>query len=136
MAATDRTDAGQASTAALLSDAFRRVSELLRLEFDLARSEVAQNLNRAALAAGLLAGALVLALAALNVLAAAAVSALVATGLEGYWASLIVAGAFLLVALILAMKGVRDLRLSSIAPNRSARELRKDAAVLREVRDD
>lgn len=135
MAAGDRT-AGDERTATLVGDLLQRVTELLRMEFDLARSEVARNLDRAALAVGLVVAAVVLALSALNVLAAAAVAALAEAGLEGYWASLIVAGALALVALIFAVKGVRDLRLSSIAPDRAARELRRDAAVLKEAYDD
>jgi hypothetical protein len=135
MAAGDR-NAGDERTATLVGDLLQRVTELLRMEFDLARSEVARNLDRAALAVGLVVAAVVLALSALNVLAAAAVAALTEAGLEGYWASLIVAGALALVALIFAVKGVRDLRLSSIAPDRAARELRRDVAVLKEAYND
>jgi hypothetical protein len=134
MPATQHTT--QETTSSLLGDVLQRVTELLRLEFDLARSEVARNLNRAAVAVGLVVAAVVLTLSALNVLSAAAVAALTEAGLEGYWASLIVAGALALFALVFAMKGIRDLRLSSIVPNRAAREMREDAALLREVYND
>lgn len=134
MADTQQTTEERTST--LVGDILRRVTELLRLELDLARAEMARNLNRAAVAAGLVVAAVVLSLSALNVLAAAAVAALTEAGLEGYWASLIVAGVLALVALIFAMKGIRDLRLSSIAPNRAAREMREDASLLREAYND
>ncbi len=118
-------------TVDILGDILRQVTELMRMEFDLARSEVAQNLSRARMAVVLLVLAVVLALTALDVLAAAAVAAIAAAGIDAGWAALIVGGAGALIAIILAAKGMNDLKLSSIAPDRSQRELRKDAALFR-----
>jgi uncharacterized membrane protein YqjE len=118
-------------TADILNDILRRVTELMRMEFDLARTEVAENMARARTAIVLLVVAVVLALTALDVLAAAAVAAVAETGIDAGWAALVVGGAVALLAIILAVKGMNDLKLSSIAPDRSRQELRKDAAMFR-----
>lgn len=123
-------------TSALIGDILHRVTGLLRKEIDLARSEVSQNLNRAAIAIGLLVGAVILALTAMNVLAAAAVAAIAATGIATGWASLIVAGVVAIIAIALVVKGVGDLKLSSIAPDRAQENLRKDAATFKEAFND
>ncbi len=120
-------------TVALLGDILHRMTRLMRKEIDLARSEMAQNLNRAFVAIGLLVGAVVLAMTALNVLAAAAVAAIAATGIATEWASLIVGGAAALIAIGLVVKGVNDLKISSIAPDRAAQGLRRDAATFKEA---
>ncbi len=76
---TDQTTPTNKSAAGLLSDAIAHMSSLVRKEVDLARAEVSENVSRAGVAIGLLAGALVLALTALNVLAAALVAGLAET---------------------------------------------------------
>ena len=64
------------STGSLLSDALTHVSSLVRSEVDLARAEVNENLKSAGAAIGLIVGAVIVALTALNVLTAALVAAL------------------------------------------------------------
>ena len=61
------------SAGGLLSDALGHVSSLVRSEVDLARAEVSENLNKAGVAIGMIVGAVVVALTALNVLSAALV---------------------------------------------------------------
>ena len=117
----------------LLSEALTHVSNLVRKEVDLARTEVSENLSRAAMAIGLLVGAIVLALVALNTLAAALVAAIAELGLDAGWAALIVGGALALVALGMVSKGVKDLKLSSIAPTRAAKNVRRDAETVKET---
>jgi hypothetical protein len=116
----------------LVSDALQNVSNLVRKEVDLARAEINENLRRAATAIGLLVGAVVIALVALNVLAAALVSALTALGIPAGWSAVIVGGALALIAFGMTAKGTNDLKLSSIAPNRAARNVKRDAEVIKE----
>lgn len=115
------------STGQLLSDALAHVTSLVRSEFDLARAEIDQNVRRAGVAIGMLVGAVAVALTALNVLSAAVVAGLTEMGLEGGWAALIVGLLLGLVAYLMVQKGTSDLSLSSLAPTRTAKNLKKDA---------
>jgi hypothetical protein len=130
---TDQTQTGNKSAAGLLSDAIAHMSSLVRKEVDLARAEVSENVNRAAVAIGLLAAALVIALTALNVLAAALVAGLADWGLGAGWAALLVGVVLAVVALALAMKAKNDLKLTNIAPSRTAKNVQRDAQALKEV---
>ena len=102
----------------------------------LARAEISENLSRAIVAVGLIAGAAIIALVALNVLAAALVAGLTELGLDAGWAALIVGAVLGLLAYLLILKGINDLKLSSLAPTRTARNLRRDAAAVKDVYDD
>lgn len=121
------------STGNLLSDAMAQVSNLVRNEVDLARAEISENATRAAIAVGLLVGAVVIALVALNVLAFALVDAIVALGLDAGWAALIVGGGFAVIAGAMVAKGVNDLKASSLAPTRTARNVSRDARAVKET---
>jgi hypothetical protein len=121
------------SAAGLLSDAIAHMSALVRKEVDLARAEVSENVSRAGIAIGMLAGALVIALTALNVLAAALVAGLTEWGMEAGWASLLVGVVLGAIALAMALKAKNDLKLSSIAPTRTAKNVQRDAQALKEV---
>lgn len=116
----------------LLSDALSNVSSLIRNEMDLARAEVSENVNKAAVAIGLIVGAIVVALVALNVLAAALVAALTETGLEAGWASLIVGAVLGIIAFVMIGKGTHDLKLTSLAPTRTKKNVERDAAAIKE----
>jgi uncharacterized membrane protein YqjE len=130
---TDQQQTASKSAGNLLSDAIAHMSSLVRKEVDLARAEMSENATRAAVAVGLLAGALVIALTALNVLAAALVAALAEAGIDAGWAALIVGLVLAAIALALALKARNDLKLSSIAPSRTARNVQRDAQALKEV---
>ncbi len=129
-------DTAAKGTTHLISDAMTHVSTLVRKEVDLARAEVNENLKRAGLAIGLLVGALLIALTALNVLSAALVAAVTELGVEAGWAALIVGAAFALCALLMARKGVSDLQLSSLAPTRTVENVKRDARTLKETYND
>jgi uncharacterized membrane protein YqjE len=130
---TDQTQSANKSAAGLLSDAIAHMSSLVRKEVDLARAEVSENVNRAGVAVGLLAAALVIALTALNVLAAALVAGLADWGLGAGWAALIVGVVLAVIAFALAMKAKNDLKLTNIAPSRTAKNVQRDAQALKEV---
>ena len=122
-----------ASFRALIGDIVTRITVLLRKEFDLARSEVTENLNRAAFGAGLVVVAAIIALTALNVLAVAAVVGLMTTGLDVIGATLAIGGGGMVVALILAAIGVARIKPANIAPTRSVRELRRNTDAAKEA---
>lgn len=120
-------------TTSIISDVLSHVSNLIRKEVDLARAEMSENLTHAGVAIGMIAGALIVALVALNVLAAALVAALTELGIDGGWAALIVGVLFAVIALVMAMKGVNDLKASSLAPTRTAKNVRRDAEAVKEA---
>ena len=120
------------STTGLLSEAMAHVSGLVRKEIDLVRAELSENANRAAVAVGLIVGAIVLLLTALNVLSAALVAGIAELGIEEGWAALIVGIVYFVIALIMVRKGTNDLKATSLAPTRSARNVQKDAHAVKE----
>lgn len=124
------------STGGLLSDALGHVSSLVRKEVDLARAEINDNLHSAGAAIGLIAGALVAALVALNVMAGAIVTALVAAGIPAGWAALIVGVVLAIIAWAMINKGTNDLKLNSLAPSRTSKNVKRDAQAVKEVYDD
>jgi lysylphosphatidylglycerol synthetase-like protein (DUF2156 family) len=129
------TDRQSTSTTALLSDAMAHVSSLVRSEVDLARAEIDQNLKRAGTAIGLLVAALVIALTALNVLTAAIVAGLADAGIDAGWAALIVGVVLAIVAFLLFQKGTNDLKISSIAPSRTAENVKRDTQAFKGAAD-
>ena len=124
------------STGTLLNDVLGSLGNLLRQEVDLARAEVDENLKRAARAIGLLVVALVLVLIALSLLTTTAVSALVLAGIGEIWATLGVGIVTLILALIVAKIGMSRLKLSSLAPSRAARNIQRDASMMRDAYND
>lgn len=124
------------SASAILNDALARISGLVRGEFDLARAEVNENLHKAAIAIGMIVGALVIALTALNVLSAALVAALTEVGIPGGWAALIVGVGFAIAAYLMLQKGKSDLKLSSLAPTRTAQNVKRDAQIVKDSYND
>ena len=117
----------------LINEVLTHVSNLVRKEVDLARTEVSENVSRAGVAIGLLVGALVIALVALNVLAAALVAALSALGIPAGWAAIIVGGILAIIAFAMVSKGINDLKLSSLAPSRTAKNVQRDAETVKET---
>lgn len=118
------------STGSLLSEVLSHVSSLFRSEVDLARAEIDKNLRRALAAVGMIVAAIVIALTSLNVLSAALVAGLTEAGLESGWAALIVGVVFGIIAFALISKGMSDLKLSSIAPSRTAENVKRDAKAM------
>ena len=60
------------------------------------------------------------------------VDAVAATGLDAGWAALIVGVVFAIIAYIMLRKGTNDLKLTSLAPSRTARNVQRDANVVKE----
>jgi Na+/proline symporter len=120
------------SAGAILNDALTRVSGLVRGEFDLARAELNENLHSAGVAIGMIVGAAVVALTALNVLTAAVVAALTELGIPGGWSALIVGVVLAVIAFLMLKKGQSDLKLTSLAPTRTAANVKRDAQTVKD----
>jgi amino acid transporter len=120
----------------LVADALAHVSNLVRSEVNLARAEVTENIKSAGIAIGMLAAALVIAITALNVLSAALVAAIANLGIDAGWAALIVGVVFAIIAFMLASKGMNDLKISNLAPTRTAKNVRRDAEAVKEAYND
>ncbi|WP_324753276.1 phage holin family protein [Roseovarius sp. Pro17] len=129
-------DPTRKSTTDMLGDALNHVSSLVRKEVDLARAEVSENLNKAAVAIGLIVGAVIIALTALNVLSAALVAAITNAGIDAGWSALIVGAVFAIIAFVMVGKGINDLKLSSLAPSRTAKNIKRDANAVKDAYDD
>lgn len=119
------------SAPALLGDLINNVTELFRKEMMLLRAEMNEKGNQVITAAGMIAGALVLAITALNVLAAALVAAL-AEFMDGGWAALIVGVVLALIAWAMVASGTKMLKTASLTPRRTADSLSKDATMAKE----
>ncbi len=124
------------SASDMLGDALNHVSSLVRKEVDLARAEISENLNKAVAAIGMIVAGAIVILTTLNVLAAALVSALTEAGLDAGLSALIVGVCFAVIALILINKGVNDLKASSLAPTRTAKNVKRDATAIKDAYND
>lgn len=123
---------GERSAPALVGDLVAHVTELFRKELQLLRAELSEKGNQAIAALGSIAAGLVVTLTALNVLAAALVVALESAGIGAGWSALIVGGGLAILAFFLVRGGIAALKASSLAPDRTARALSRDAALARE----
>ncbi|WAB84584.1 phage holin family protein [Microcella daejeonensis] len=94
---------------ALIADVPRLIGDLVRAEIQAAKDEIAGKLKAAGIGAGLLVGAGLFALFALIVLLFAAVLGL-ATVMPAWAAALIVGGALLLIAVLVALIGIAALK--------------------------
>lgn len=124
-------DANDRSAPALIGDLISHVTELFRKEMMLLRAELNEKGNQVMTAVGMIAGALVLAITALNVLAAALVAAL-AEFMPGGWAALIVGVVLALIAWFMASSGINNLKTANLTPRRTADSLSKDATMAKE----
>ncbi|MBO6602680.1 MAG: phage holin family protein [Roseicyclus sp.] len=127
---TDTPDTKESGS--LISSVLLHLSRLIRKEFELAKAEMSEKVNRAAFAIGLLVIGAILLLSALNVLAGAAVAGLVELGLTPGWAALAVAGVVLLIAAVLAARGISILKTTRFAPTETVETISNDFATLKE----
>jgi hypothetical protein len=118
-----------------LGDVVRSVVDgatvLIRKEIELAKIELAEAAGARAKGAGLLAGAGVLALFALG-FAAAAGSAALDRVLPDWAAHLVVAGVFVLFALVLFLVGRSAMRATPVAPEKTQATIRDDVRLVKE----
>jgi uncharacterized membrane protein YqjE len=118
--------------ATLLADLVNQVTELFRKEIQLLRAEMNEKKNQLTAALGLIVVGAVLGLTALNVLAGALVRAIERAGIDAGWAALIVGVVLLIVGVILARKGMDNLKANQLTPERTTRAASRDAALVKE----
>ncbi|PPB81180.1 putative superfamily III holin-X [Albidovulum inexpectatum] len=100
------------------------VTGLVRKEIRLARAEAAEKLRVARRGIVNLVAAAIMALVGLIVLSDAAVAALVIEGgIAPHWAALIVAGAILIIAIVLGLNARAALSPDTLKPQRTLRQL-------------
>ena len=109
MSVTPRRQAGELSTAELTMRLGDQISRLVRAEIALAKAELTASTRQMVLGGMLLGGAAGIAIAAFAVFIAASVAA-IALKLPVWAAALIIGGALMAVAGVLAMLGRRRLR--------------------------
>lgn len=122
---TEKAAAGDTSLGALVGQASKELSTLFRKEVELAKAELSGEIAQAGKGAGMFGGAGVVALYGVGFAMLAGMFGLGAVMPLG-WAALIVAGACLLVAGLLALTGRRAMRRVSPKPERTIRTLKED----------
>jgi hypothetical protein len=106
------------------------LSGLLRKESELMRTELAESVNRAGKAVGDIAAGGLLLIAALLVLLQTLVLTL-SKYMDPIWASLLVAVGVAAVGYVMLRAGRKSLSLENLKPKRSARQLKKDAEIVK-----
>lgn len=123
--ASDRAAPGQRSTVGLVTQVAGDVGTLVRKEIELAKQEITEGITARVKGIAAFAVVGVLGLFALGFMAAAGASAL--DNVLRPWASrLVVAGAFLLIAAIAAMFGVRRMKRPPLAPVKTKETIKED----------
>ncbi|MFA7429080.1 MAG: phage holin family protein [Rhodospirillaceae bacterium] len=115
----------------LINDLGRDLTRLMSDEVQLARAEAGESVNTIIMALVSIASGLAFALAALIILLQAMVAAL-SQVMEPWLASVIVGIGAAIVGFILAMGGQKALKARNLAPNRTARNLQRDAKAVKE----
>ena len=123
--ASGPTTTSDSSASDLVKQLSEQTSRLVKQEMELAKVELSEKGKQAGIGAGLFGGAGVFGLYALGFLATAGARAL---GLVlPLWAGfLIVGGAFLLVAAVGALAGIRKLKQSPVAPVQTKENIKED----------
>ena len=106
------------------------LAALVRKESELVRAEVSENLNAAGKAVADVAAGGLLLVAALLVLLQALVLAL-SKLMDPIWASLLVGLVVAGVGYLLVRTGMKAISLSGLKPDRTARQLKKDAELMK-----
>ena len=94
----------------LVMDAQRDISSLVSKEIQLAKSELKVSVKHGGVGVGLFAGAAFIALLAIIMLSVAFAYFIHMTGLDLAWCFLIVFGAYLLIAALLAFIGIKQVK--------------------------
>jgi len=123
----------QRPVAEIIGDLFTQATSLFGKETQLMRAELSENVGRVGRGIGLLVGGTALLIPALVILLQAATAALTEVmQLQSYWSALIVGGVTLIVGLILVFAGSGRLRADELMPDRTVRQLRRDATVVKQ----
>jgi len=112
----------------IFADLFKELTTLFRSEIRLARTEFSEKIMLLAVSLGLIAGGVVLLLAALVLGLQAGVAALIAQGFSPTVATLIVAGVVLLIGIVLLWVGITRLQAKNLALKKTSEQLQRDVA--------
>lgn len=115
----------------LLSDFTSDFTNLLRKESELVRAEFSEKLGQLARGGGEMAAGAICLLAALLVLLQALVIAL-SKLMDPAWASLLVGVLVAIVGVLLLRAGAKTAQVSNLKPDRTVRQLEKDAQLAKE----
>jgi Putative Actinobacterial Holin-X, holin superfamily III len=115
----------------LLRDLANDTTRLIRDEIALARTEILDKVRQAGTGAAMIGAGAVLAIPAL-VLVLAGIAVLLAKVMPPWVACLVVGIVTLAIAGLLAWMGLRNLSATSLAPERTAASLRRDAHLVQE----
>lgn len=120
------------SLAGLVTDALSQISTLFQTEVRLARTELAEKAERVVAGLGAIVGGAIFTLAALIIGLQGIVAWMVAYGFSPQLAALIVTVATGAVGAVMLTGGIAALKGDSLTPNRTIRQLQRDAAVAKE----
>lgn len=109
-----------------------RATELIQIEFRLAKAELAEKAAHAGAALALVLVGAIFVTAALFLLLQAIVLGLIAAGLSPVAATLIVAVATMAIGLGFAMTGRKQLSAEALVPNRTLNDIQRDTALVKE----
>ncbi len=115
----------------VIQQALTHATNLIRGEMDLARAEIGENLRRAVIGIVLIVVSIILVMLSLNLLVGVLVAILVAAGLSPIWSATLVGVGIATLAIAFLLWGIRQLRLTKLAPTRAAENIKRDAAALR-----
>lgn len=117
----------------LLTDLVSQITALFRTEINLLKAEMRDNVRSFSGALVSIAIGAALLIAAVIVLVQAVVAALVDMGLSVWLASLIVGAVLGIVGAIMIKSGTGKMKPSELAPDRTARQMEKDVALMKET---
>lgn len=115
----------------ILVDLLKQLTDLLRNEGQLARTEMSEKIFQLGLGLVLIIIGAVLLMPALVILLGAAVAALEQAGIQPQWSALIIGGGVLLIGVILMVAGMGRLKPARLMPNKTIRQIQQDASVVR-----
>jgi hypothetical protein len=117
----------------LLTDLVSQVTALFRAEINLLKSEMNNNMRSIAGALVSVAIGAALLVAAMIALVQASVAVMVELGVSVWLASLIAGVVLALVGAIMIKGGANKMSLSEMSPERTVRQMEKDASLVKEV---
>lgn len=117
----------------IFTDVVSLAATLVRKESQLARTEISENIGRVGAGIGLLTGGAVLMIPALVILLQAAVEWVSRTyAITPALSALILGGVVFVIGLILLLVGVNRLKVRTMVPDRTIRQIQQDANVAQE----
>ncbi len=117
----------------LLSDAFAQLATLLSNEITLAKAEISDNVSKLVRSLALVASGAVLVIPAIVVLLFSAAAALRHTGLSDAEAYLVSGGVAVILSGVLIVVGLNRFKASTLAPEMTLRQLKKDKGAAEEM---